>query len=191
VILNLAGKKWDWEWLNRVVKWASMDNVEDNLERFVTIIKYAVPLVLCYIFVERPVRFALGIGAILLVSSVYQESKSKTFLRTRSFFGILHIDDHVEDSYNRVHYYRLMHGTTTHGTQRMLSLPDGGDYVAAYLSALGSDSPLTLPIADAIWRDEQREPRTYYHRHGPIGRIMTVAHDKGKRPHLAFIGLGT
>ena len=75
-----------------------------------------------------------------------------------------------------------MHGTTTHGTQLVFSLPHSRDYLGAYLGAIGSDAPLHVGVMDTGWRDEQRQPRTYYHREGPIGRIMEVVQSRKEQP---------
>src|SRR5207248_591013 len=106
--------------------------------------------------------------------------QSDTLLRARSFFGVLRVDD-LTDS------YRLMHGTTTHGTQKVLTVRD----VLPYLATIGPDEgPLQLAAVDSIWREERREPRSYYHRDGPVGRIFAAVQSRTPKPDLAYIGLG-
>src|SRR5262249_44018344 len=65
----------------------------------------------CYSFKERRVRFALGIGAILLVSGLSAASPERTLHRERSFFGVLRV---LEDAQGT---HRLAHGNTLHGQQ--------------------------------------------------------------------------
>jgi hypothetical protein len=120
--------------------------------QFYVILAYGLPAVFCYTFVERPLRFGLGVGAMLLASSVSNLTDESLVFQTRSFFGVLRVE---EDG----HYRRLVHGTTMHGKQFLLPELRG-------------------------------EPLTYYHRTGPIGRVMAAYSPNGER-NLAVIGLGT
>src|SRR5262249_38450065 len=86
VVLDFGRVTFDWDWLNMLFLKLGV-----RLDVLVKILTYSVLLVLCYVFVERPVRFGLGVGAVLLVSSVYKESRSDTVFRARSFFGALQI----------------------------------------------------------------------------------------------------
>jgi hypothetical protein len=75
---------------------------------------FALPVVICYTFLERPVRFALGIAAVLLASSLYQGVMGKLEYRTRSFFGVHRVTLDPTGQY-RV----LVHGNTIHGKQSL------------------------------------------------------------------------
>ncbi|HEY7423985.1 MAG TPA: hypothetical protein VH682_07100, partial [Gemmataceae bacterium] len=66
LLVGLSWGLWADAVLPRVSKIATACHIDPSyFPRFLT---YGVPLVLCYIFVERPLRFALGVGAILLAS---------------------------------------------------------------------------------------------------------------------------
>jgi spermidine synthase len=120
--------------------------------QFYVILAYGLPAVFCYTFVERPLRFGLGVAAMLLASGFSNLTDESVVYQTRSFFGVLKVE---EDR----HFRRLVHGTTMHGKQFL--------------------DP-----------DLRGEPLTYYHRTGPIGRVMAAYSPNGER-NLAVIGLGT
>ncbi len=77
-------------------------------------VMFAVPVFLCYTFLERPWRFGLGMGAILLASGLYQGVHGRTETRMRSFFGVHRVTVDVTGSF-RV----LVHGNTVHGMQSL------------------------------------------------------------------------
>jgi hypothetical protein len=75
---------------------------------------FGVPLLVCYTFVDRPIRFALALGAVLLAGSFYHGVYGTTEHRARSFFGIHRVTVDPTGSY-RV----LVHGNTIHGRQSL------------------------------------------------------------------------
>jgi hypothetical protein len=76
-------------------------------------IVFGIPLVIVnHRFRNRPVRFALAIGAVLLGSVVYAETQNRTLHVERNFFGALSVRfDTPSDT--RI----LYHGNTVHGRQ--------------------------------------------------------------------------
>jgi spermidine synthase len=78
--------------------------------QFYVILAYGLPAVFCYTFVERSLRFGLGVGALLLASGVSNLTDDSVAFQTRSFFGVLKVE-------NDGHFRRLVHGTTMHGKQ--------------------------------------------------------------------------
>jgi spermidine synthase len=81
-----------------------------DLDKLNPVLKFGLPLVLCYGCVERPMRFGLSVGAIVLAALGAAEVGSTVLYRERSFFGVLQVE------HNRP-YYSLVHGTTLHGMQ--------------------------------------------------------------------------
>jgi hypothetical protein len=69
---------------------------------------------LCLAFWRRPVRFALGLAALLLAGSVYRGEEGQLLYAERSFFGVSRV---TRDP--RGQYHMLMHGTTLHGMQAL------------------------------------------------------------------------
>lgn len=73
----------------------------------------AVPLILCACFIKRPLRFGLGLGAILLVASYASTLTDKIIIhQERSFFGVLRVEWDKEHG-----WHTLLHGGTNHGKQ--------------------------------------------------------------------------
>jgi spermidine synthase len=79
---------------------------------------FGLPAALCYTFLDRPVRFGLGIGALFLAGALYQGVYGGTIDRERSFFGVHRI---TLDTTGTQHL--LVHGNTVHGRQIMLPEP--------------------------------------------------------------------
>jgi len=75
---------------------------------------FGVPATLCYSFSTRPLRFGLGLGALLLASSFYTQGAGTVLHRERTFFGVHSI---LVDSQER--YHLLSHGGTLHGRQSL------------------------------------------------------------------------
>jgi hypothetical protein len=171
---------------------------------------YAVPCILCFFFIDRPVRFGLCVAAVLGVG-MYRAYESKdTVDAARSFFGILRVEHYGERqallrfegtdpedgekkffAYPFDHrFYKLSHGTTLHGMQAAESdtYPLKDD-----LKTLGATSPwntlLTLG-AQAAW-DFRQEPLTYYHRTGPVGKIFHRFREVDPNGDVAMVGLGS
>lgn len=73
---------------------------------------FAAPLVVCYTFLERPLRFGLGVGALMLAASAYSGVHGRTLYRARSFYGVHRVTLDPTGS-----YHVLVHGDTIHGQQ--------------------------------------------------------------------------
>jgi len=73
---------------------------------------FGVPLILCYLLVNNPVRFALALGAVMVGASFYTAVHGQTLHTERNFFGALRV---TLDPAGRFH--RFYHGTTVHGIQ--------------------------------------------------------------------------
>jgi hypothetical protein len=71
-----------------------------------------IPAVICFSFVDRPLRFALGLGAILLAGFLYTGMHGKTIFRERNFFGVVRVTEDRDGEYRQV-----VHGNTIHGRQ--------------------------------------------------------------------------
>lgn len=81
---------------------------------------FGIPIIASYLFVERPVRFALGLAAILAASGFYLGTHGRTLHVERNFFGVLRVtlDPSGESR-------RLIHGNTIHGQQYVDSKRQG------------------------------------------------------------------
>jgi SAM-dependent methyltransferase len=129
----------------------------------VAILCFAPPIMLTYVLVERPLRFGLGVGAILLAAALPAQFEDSIIYRGRSFFGVLTVqsgyDPWMRDGSHTSH--RLYHGNTLHGKQF-----DDDD-------------------------DLHGDPLTYYHRTGPVGQLFEVLPGRSSPRDVAVIGLGT
>ena len=75
---------------------------------------FGAPTLVCFFFSKRPLRFALGVAAILLVSGLHRGEKGKVLHAERSFFGLHRV---TLDPTGQ--YHMLVHGKTLHGVQSL------------------------------------------------------------------------
>src|SRR5262249_17261114 len=75
-------------------------------------ILYSLGGIACFTFAERPLRFALGIGALRAAGML--GSDGQVLLRERSFFGTVRVVQ-VEPG----PFHQLIHGNTLHGQQSL------------------------------------------------------------------------
>jgi hypothetical protein len=187
-----------------------------------TVMQFAVfapPCMLCFLFIDRPVRFGLCVLAVLFVHH-YREADQPGVQRTiRSYHGIMRIDsasdDHEQQYMPRpkrtvtdkdgkktqetveVSYFveaklrGLSHGTTLHGKQyvRDFRLPMLRDDVRAFGAFSGWEA-LALAGGPLAW-DHTKDPLTYYHRTGPVGDIFREGFRRTALPRVGMVGLGT
>ncbi|MBM3832062.1 MAG: spermidine synthase [Verrucomicrobia bacterium] len=73
---------------------------------------FALPVFVCYTFINRPVRFGLAVAALLLSGNLYLEMHGRTIYADRNFFGISRVTLDETGA-----FHRLVHGNTTHGRQ--------------------------------------------------------------------------
>jgi hypothetical protein len=68
----------------------------------------------CLSFGKRSLRFAVGLVALMVASSLYHGAYGQLLLRERNFFGVLRV---TNDPENKFRY--LFHGATVHGIQSL------------------------------------------------------------------------
>jgi len=74
-----------------------------------------IPLIFCYGLVARPLRFGLGLGAILIASNYAATLHDDRVLhQERTFFGVLKVEQSQEGN-----WHTLLHGATNHGKQSL------------------------------------------------------------------------
>ena len=82
-----------------------------NVGRIMLVI--GVPLMLINHFLtKRPMRFALGLAAVMIGSLVYTAGSGRTLARERNFYGTLRVTESGSGA-----FHRLQHGSTIHGRQ--------------------------------------------------------------------------
>jgi len=148
---------------------------------------FGLPLIAGYFFVDRPVRFALGLGAIFLAGALDPGAQGRPLHIERNFLGVIKITASPDGQLTR-----MVHGNTIHGQQR--NAPRA-PYVASFALPVGATSPLNelsiLAASDGRWDDAHR-PLMYYHPTGPAGvtfRYLVDGRDGPRR--IGAVGLGT
>jgi len=68
--------------------------------------------VLCLSFSERPIRFGLSVGGIMLAGALFTSGQNQVLYSERNFFGVLKVLYEPESN-----CHLLFHGTTLHGAQ--------------------------------------------------------------------------
>jgi hypothetical protein len=136
-------------------------STEDGGARFRNILKFGLPAVLCYTFVERSLRFSLGLGGLLFAAGFCTLINDSAIYQKRSFFGVLRVEEGVNIKDGRYYpFHRLVHGTTLHGKQ--------------FTSEGLRDVPLT-----------------YYHRSGPVGLVTRAYNDPKRPMAVIGLGTGS
>jgi len=75
-------------------------------------VMFMVPVVIAYTFMDRPLRFSLGLAAILLAGALYSGVMGRTVYRARSFFGVHQVTEIGG-------FRKLVHGNIPHGLQSL------------------------------------------------------------------------
>jgi spermidine synthase len=89
--------------------------VEVPVNKWPLFMAYLIPLLFCYGFVARPLRFGLGLAAILIASSHAAALHDDRVLhQERTFFGVLKVEQSQEGN-----WHNLLHGATNHGKQSL------------------------------------------------------------------------
>jgi len=148
---------------------------------------FGVPLFVAYTFVERPIRFALGLGALFLAGAIDPGPQGRPLVVERNFLGVIKVTASPDGQFTR-----MVHGSTIHGQQRTAPRPQ---YVASFALPVGATNPLSelmiLAAADGRWDDRHR-PLTYYHPTGPAGIAFRFLVDGWHGPRrIGAGGLGT
>ena len=83
-----------------------------KLDKYGLALMFGMPMLLWYHTLHYPLRFGLGLGAIVLASGLCPGVHGRVLHRERNFFGVVQVTRYSDDEYNL-----LLHGTTIHGLQ--------------------------------------------------------------------------
>jgi hypothetical protein len=89
---------------------------ESALGPFAVMLASGLAMLLAVTARARPLRFAMGVAAVLLAGGLSDGVDGRVLHRERTFFGVLRVTE-VADRDGRLH--RLFHGNTLHGQQRV------------------------------------------------------------------------
>ena len=81
------------------------------------LLTFALPAVLCYSFAKRPLRFGLGVGLIIMITTLCINAKANVLYTARSFFGVHRVVLDSEGKYSQEKCHYLVHGKILHGAQ--------------------------------------------------------------------------
>jgi spermidine synthase len=116
---------------------------------------YGLPAIIAFLLIDKPVRYALSMGAFLAVATMLGlAAGGRVIYSERSFFGVHRIIDESGGEFRQ-----LVHGTTIHGRQ-------------------------------ALAKDQQYLPLTYYHPTGPAGQFLTALNRRPEPQNVGLVGLG-
>ena len=105
---------------------------------------FALPFLLNYVLAaRRPVRFALGLGAILLAATLHPGRLGEPLSRTRNFFGVLTV---TRDPGGE--FVQIVHGRTVHGRQS--TRPEGRRVPLAYYHPSGPAGDVFTALAASV-----------------------------------------
>jgi hypothetical protein len=71
------------------------------------------PALICFSFSRRPLRFGLGLAALLLASTLFDSGNGRQIYAERTFFGLHRVLSSADGFHN------LVHGSTRHGLQSL------------------------------------------------------------------------
>jgi len=151
-------------WVRGVFEWLAKIGLKQPDIAAGTVVEcsfFVLAAVAAFCLQRRPVRFGLGIAALLMVSLLYSGEQLRPMHIQRSFFGVLRVrDDSWRDGEGVVHQrHTLIHGSTSHGMQ---------DF-----------DP-----------DKRHEPLSYYHRNGPLGETFAALAARRPLREIGVVGLG-
>jgi hypothetical protein len=129
---------------------------------------FGVPLVCCFFFYGRPLRFAIALSGVLLCNQYLFETRSDRhpLYAGRSYFGVLRV---LEDEER---YAELTaEGPTLNRDEEEVQRLGQGPYPYTYLMH-GTTYHGRNYIAEKGKPDASRVATTYYHRYGPVGIVM-------------------
>jgi hypothetical protein len=79
-----------------------------------TAVLFGIPAIICFSFSRRPLRFGLGVGAILWAGTFYLSGEGAVLYTARSFFGVHRVTRDRDNNYNLI-----VHGGIVHGQQSL------------------------------------------------------------------------
>lgn len=121
---------------------------------------YGLPAAVCYAFVNHPLRFTLGVMALVGAGTLGVADRGNRLVdHSRNFFGTLNVVDVKDKADSSVVFRRFLHGTTLHGVQRL-----GEGY--------------------------ERTALSYYFHNGAIGQLFEAFAQSQPGRRVAVLGLG-
>ena len=177
----------DSEWANEC--WTYLSKRTAFPERVVrNAVLFALPVIVSFVFADRPIRFALALTAVLLIGSTQPGPAGRVIYLERSYLGTIRVTIDPTGKFRC-----LIHGNTIHGQERIGISPR---YVRNLLRPFASASGWNVLSNELVSANDQwmtHEPLTYYYPNGPAGDLFTTLAAtpmKGKVVRIGAVGLG-
>jgi hypothetical protein len=145
----------------------------DTLSRWSNLLTFGPPLIFCFFFGTRPLRFAMGITALFLLNLMMQGDSRRNLVEggaKRTYFGVLRVNWDDQAVIRRLESGGIVKGDTSierGGSLKNLPLEQrDGKYT--YLMHGTTHHGLNFHYPSQL----SRLATTYYHRLGPVGAIM-------------------
>jgi spermidine synthase len=157
----------------------------------ICLLVFGIPAGLCLMFLNRPVQFGLGLGALLLAGGMHDSLVRDTLHKERGFFGVLAV---VNDTAEGQHF--LLHGNINHGVQQY-ELPPAmmAELLAPLVVCPPTDFAWNAAVRLQLWQARRAElrqqPIAYFHPDAPIGQLFQSLQGRWARRNIAILGLGT
>jgi SAM-dependent methyltransferase len=71
---------------------------------------FGIPIIVVFVWAQRPVRYAVAIGAVLLAGMAHEGYRGKTLWADRGFYGVMKVTQEPENRYRLLVSGRTMHG---------------------------------------------------------------------------------
>jgi hypothetical protein len=181
-LVHFGTYKWNWlsgdpakNVLLRIVRSLGLDP-QAWAQRAYYMVVYLMPLAITLFWASRPLRFGLGIGAILVANLYGTAQDERTLYATRSYFGVLQVNQRSEviserelkelsvTDFSQLRPLRDSDGAVIQDTE-------GGHYFNCryrFLMHGTTHHGLNYQVPKQL----SRLATTYYHRRGPVGEIM-------------------
>jgi len=115
-------------------------------------IVYVIPLFIVFLYAGRPLRYGLGIGAVLLASGISSWASDKTVVfADRSYFSVIRVNLRT-DKFGT--YRTLMHATTDHG----MDFTDPPELTRLATTYYHRASPVGYVMEKMFWFHEPKVP---------------------------------
>jgi hypothetical protein len=184
------------DWLARLLKFLSIDSRSWSRFAFNAIV-YGIPMVFCFFFAGRPLRFTLAVTGLLLANLYFiDRGEDKILEARRTYFGLLRVmtDSDVVFSIPPAQYDAWVPDERVRDWLK-LAPPEEREFltIKPVISKDGELQPPIYPFTYLMhgttyhgrnytyspdgdlaqhYKDASRLATTYYHRYGPVGFVM-------------------